>query len=211
MSAVCCGVLAVGIGTCTWGDAVAIFPPDPPDTPNTPETPDTGVDAGTVFQAGDAERGRLLTHTHAGAGCLSCHRFERGGPGAEAGPGLWQIGSDRSAASLLESLTDPAAVIVRGYEQSPPMPPMADRLTPEQLLDVVAYLRSLQDPSRGPAQADTGGALTPYTGPRVYNPMQHFSHGLALPLLMMGVMVGLGAIVLLTYGVSGSGPPGSTR
>jgi len=62
------------------------------------------VDRGSV-KTGDAARGRALVE---GKGnCLRCHRV--GADGSRVAPDLSDIGSQRSAGSLLRSLTDPTS------------------------------------------------------------------------------------------------------
>ena len=64
----------------------------------------TGFDRGSV-KPGDAERGRALFE--AKGDCRRCHRV--GAQGSRVAPDLSDIGSIRSAASLVRSLTEPSS------------------------------------------------------------------------------------------------------
>jgi putative heme-binding domain-containing protein len=64
----------------------------------------TSFDRGSV-KAGDGGRGRAVVEGR--GGCTRCHRVEA--LGSRVGPDLSDIGSARSAGSLLRSLTDPTS------------------------------------------------------------------------------------------------------
>jgi mono/diheme cytochrome c family protein len=69
-------------------------------------------------------------------------------PSSGLGPDLTGAGDHHPAGYLLESVINPNAVIVEGPGYTGPdgrsiMPSYADRLTVAELLDLVAYLRSL--------------------------------------------------------------------
>jgi putative heme-binding domain-containing protein len=143
-------------------------------------------DRGSV-KAGDATRGRAVFDGK--GGCARCHRV--GAQGSRVGPDLSDIGTMRSAGSLLRSLTDPTSQmmpinrpvravtrdgrVVNGRRlnedtytvqliddqeklvslsksdlteftiaTASPMPSFRDRLTPDELADVVAYLLALK-------------------------------------------------------------------
>jgi putative heme-binding domain-containing protein len=143
-------------------------------------------DRGSV-KAGDAARGRAVFDGT--GGCTRCHRV--GTQGSRVGPDLSDIGTMRSAGSLLRSLTDPTSQmmpinrpvravtrdgrVVNGRRLNEdtytvqmiddqeklvslsksdlaeftiatvsPMPSFRDRLTPDELADVVAYLLALK-------------------------------------------------------------------
>jgi putative copper export protein/mono/diheme cytochrome c family protein len=108
-----------------------------------------GVPAGWAFvpPRGDARRGRRL---FVKLQCHTCHtvRGEASGPSSLPGPDLTDVGTHHPAAYLLQSIIDPDAVVVQGpgYTTSGGlslMPPYGERLTVRELLDLVAYLRSL--------------------------------------------------------------------
>lgn len=108
-----------------------------------------GVPPGWLFSPppGDAGRGRLIFTR---LGCPACHRVGGDSPGAPTGvgPDLTDAGEHHPAGYLLESVINPNAVIVEGpgytgADGRSIMPSYADRLTVPELLDLVAYLRTL--------------------------------------------------------------------
>jgi putative copper resistance protein D len=108
-----------------------------------------GVPRGWSFRPppGDAARGRQVFLR---LGCFACHRATGDDlpPSAGIGPDLAGVGDHHPAGYLLESVINPNAVIVLGPGYTGPdgrslMPGFADRLTVEELLDLVAYLRTL--------------------------------------------------------------------
>lgn len=62
---------------------------------------------------GDAARGKKLFETHLEAQCIRCHRT--GKKGSNVGPALSEIGSQRRADELLQSIVAPSAVIDPKY------------------------------------------------------------------------------------------------
>ncbi len=65
------------------------------------------------LEGGNAEKGKNIALWDGNAQCLKCHAI--GGPGAEVGPNLINIGSKYDERGLLESLVDPSAVMALGY------------------------------------------------------------------------------------------------
>jgi putative membrane-bound dehydrogenase-like protein len=92
--------------------------------------------------AGDAKRGEEIFWKNPSAGCVNCHML--GGKGSAVGPPLDKIASKRDAAYLQQALLDPSAVLADGYNQTPvsPMPPMGLILKPQELADVLAFLKA---------------------------------------------------------------------
>lgn len=94
------------------------------------------------------ERGRALFYDTA-VGCYLCHSI--GGSGGTRGPDLSQIGEIESARRLglsleeflRESIVDPSTNIAPDY---PPIMPtnLGDRLTEEQITDLIDFLKSLR-------------------------------------------------------------------
>jgi len=87
-------------------------------------------------------------------GCKGCHLAETGqrGPSLVGLPGREvQLESDVTVVAdddyLRESILDPNAKMVAGFE--PLMPSFAGRLTPVQLLQIIAYIESLSDDGGG--------------------------------------------------------------
>lgn len=99
---------------------------------------------------GDPARGRQV---FVAMQCDACHAV-RGEAFAQAsaklGPELTGVGAHHPDAYLLESILNPHAVIVEGPGYTEPdgrsmMPGYRDRLTVGQLIDLVAYLKSLRE------------------------------------------------------------------
>jgi putative membrane-bound dehydrogenase-like protein len=101
-------------------------------------------DAGEKVAAGDPKRGAEIFATHPTAACINCHMLA--GKGSTVGPALDKIAAKRDEAYLLESLVEPSAKLAEGFTQSPvsPMPPMNLILKPQELADVLAFLKSLK-------------------------------------------------------------------
>ena len=93
---------------------------------------------------GDAKRGDALFWTHPVAACKNCHILK--GQGSAVGPALDGIASRKDAAYLLESLVNPNAKLAEGYTATPisPMPPMNLILKPQELADVLAFIKTLK-------------------------------------------------------------------
>jgi mono/diheme cytochrome c family protein len=100
--------------------------------------------------AGDPVHGRQV---FAAMGCHACHtvRGEAVEMGdTKLGPELTGVGAHHPEAYLLESILNPNAVIVEGpgytgADGRSIMPDYRDRLTVGQLLDLVAYLKTLRE------------------------------------------------------------------
>jgi len=101
------------------------------------------LDSGEA-QAGDAGRGESIFWKHPVAACMNCHML--GGKGSTVGPALDGIASRKDEAYLLESLVNPNAALAEGFNQVPvsPMPPMGQILKPQELADVLAFLKGLK-------------------------------------------------------------------
>lgn len=108
-----------------------------------------GVPEGWRFTppAGDARRGRAVFER---LRCYACHRVagERFAAPTGPGPDLSGMGHHHPPGYLLESVLNPNAVVVegRGYTDArgrSVMPELARDLTVAELLDLVAYLRTL--------------------------------------------------------------------
>jgi putative copper export protein len=108
-----------------------------------------GVPPGWILAPppGDAVRGREVFLR---LGCYACHRVEgeKLPPSSGLGPDLTGLGQHHPAGYLLESVLNPNAVIVqgRGYsgrEGKSIMPDFRAQLSVSDLIDLVAYLKSL--------------------------------------------------------------------
>lgn len=92
--------------------------------------------------AGDANRGKTIFFEHEIASCNRCHKVE--GQGGDVGPALDGIASKETMDYLRESLTKPQATIAQGFPvEISPMPPYGVLLDPQELEDVLAYLKTL--------------------------------------------------------------------
>jgi putative copper export protein/mono/diheme cytochrome c family protein len=110
-----------------------------------------GIPRGWLFRPppGDARRGRAV---FARLQCYACHVIagEDFPPPTGAGPELSGMGDHHPAGYLTESVLNPNAVIVEGPGYVGPdgrstMPDYRDSLTVAELIDLVAYLRSLHE------------------------------------------------------------------
>jgi len=108
-----------------------------------------GVPEGWRFTppAGDSTRGRAVFER---LRCYVCHRVagERFPAPAGPGPDLSGMGHHHPPGYLLESVLNPNAVVVEGHGYTDArgrsvMPELARDLTVEELVDLVAYLRTL--------------------------------------------------------------------
>ncbi len=94
-------------------------------------------------------------------GCITCHGTGKGPPLVDvyANPVKLNDGSTVTAddAYLRESVLYPSAKIVRGYQ--PIMPTFRGQVTEEQLLQLIAYIKSLSAP--GQTSPQTGGTALP--------------------------------------------------
>jgi disulfide bond formation protein DsbB len=86
----------------------------------------------------------VATSTHPGfallssQGCVACHDVT--GTARLVGPPLSNVHERLSAAEIRESITDPNAVIAEGFQPDLMLRDFAERLSPEELDQLVAYL-----------------------------------------------------------------------
>ncbi len=108
-----------------------------------------GVPKGWMFSPppGNADRGRQVFSR---LECFRCHAVRGEGFPAPSGPGpgLTGMGEHHPAGYIAESIINPNAVIVQGPGYTGPdglstMPDYRGDLTAEELIDLVAYLKSL--------------------------------------------------------------------
>jgi cbb3-type cytochrome oxidase cytochrome c subunit len=67
--------------------------------------------------------------------------------GGTAGPDLSKVGTRLSTDALVESVVEPGAVVAPGFGTVSAMPAITQFLSPPEVRDVVAYLRTLRDES----------------------------------------------------------------
>ena len=93
--------------------------------------------------AGDAALGKT---TFASAGCGGCHTFEPAGTDAQVGPDLDNLVADAKKAGepearyIEQSIVDPDAVIVSGYQPGVMPTTFGKTLSPAELSGLVAFL-----------------------------------------------------------------------
>ncbi len=104
-------------------------------------TPETDTEA---VVAGDPKRGEEIFWKHPVASCINCHMLE--GKGSAIGPALDGIAKTKDEAYIIESLVEPNAKLAESYKATPisPMPPMGLILKPQELKDLVEFLKTLK-------------------------------------------------------------------
>jgi cytochrome c2 len=116
------------------GGVVTIVPDDIPERAFTPVK---GVEV--MFTKGDIAAGRQVFDEK---GCTICHKTVEE-EGAELAPNLFDIGTRADIREIRESIIDPAARVIEGYQI--PMPTDYEKeLTVKEFNDLVAYLQSLK-------------------------------------------------------------------
>jgi mono/diheme cytochrome c family protein len=113
---------------------------------------------------GNIARGREL---FAKLECYSCHEvrgesYPAPTDAGRLGPELSAMGPLHDADYFAESIINPGAAIEKGRNYAGPdgssrMPSFNDSLTVQDVTDLVAYLRQLRPPARGPAGRATPG------------------------------------------------------
>jgi mono/diheme cytochrome c family protein len=117
-----------------------------------------GVDISVSLPEGDAQTGASLAQS-AQAGCSACHELAAVGPAwaAQGGtPGIGERAGERIAQAdykgeagsatryLLESIVNPNAFVVEGYDAGLMPRDYGSRLTAQQAADLIAYMLSLR-------------------------------------------------------------------
>lgn len=96
-------------------------------------------------------------------------------------------------------------VVKRVPSDTSMMPAIADRLSPHELRDLIAYLAARQDPARGPATAASVAAGTMnhggagHAGPGIYNPLADLNNAVVMPFLLLILAIAIGGYTLLVY------------
>jgi mono/diheme cytochrome c family protein len=122
-------------------------------TPEVPAGQEVGADIAQTLPAGDAARGKTLAEGP--LGCAACHILSAVGPawaGDSTTPGIGTRAAARIAESgyggaaktpeqyLLESIVNPNAYLVSGFQQGVMPGNFGSRLTPQDAADLIAYL-----------------------------------------------------------------------
>jgi cytochrome c oxidase subunit 2 len=100
------------------------------------EVPQAGT---TTLPEGDPEAGETV-FTSATPSCGSCHTFEPAGTEAQTGPNLDESLQDDDPASILQSIVNPDAQITPGFQPGLMPKDYGDKLSEQQLADLVAFL-----------------------------------------------------------------------
>jgi cytochrome c oxidase subunit 2 len=101
-------------------------------------------EAGSGEVGGNVEE--LGRTTFGSAGCGGCHTFAPAGTDSEIGPSLDNVAADAEAAGepvaeyVRQSIVDPNAVVVGGYQSGVMPTTFGETLSPEELDALVAYL-----------------------------------------------------------------------
>ena len=101
---------------------------------------------GATGGSSGAPTSTLGKNTFASAGCGGCHTFKPAGTDAKVGPDLDNVAADAQKAGepvadyVRQSIVDPNAVVVAGYQPGVMPPNFGDTLSPEELDALVAYL-----------------------------------------------------------------------
>lgn len=143
--------LALGLGLSAWAQEGMAARPKPIRIPMEELHKAGGVPPGWkfAFPTGDPVKGRKAFVDFE---CFSCHQVkgEKFPPGkkGDVGPELTGMGGRHPADYFLESVVNSNAVIVEGPGFTGPdglsnMPDYRDSMTVAQLIDLVAYLKSL--------------------------------------------------------------------
>lgn len=99
-----------------------------------------------ALAGGDIDRGRDIFFNHPVAQCQRCHSLQ--GKGGVAGPILDDLREKRSREEILQSLVDPSAVILEGYETDngiSAMPEVHWILSPDDLRDLLEFVCRAND------------------------------------------------------------------
>lgn len=122
-----------------------------------PSGPTIGSDITVSLPAGDADRGSQLAQSGEG-GCSACHELASVGPawaaaggqpgiGTRAGQRISEPDYNGNATTaqqyLIESIVAPNAFVVAGYQEGIMPRDYAQRLSAQQVADMIAYMESL--------------------------------------------------------------------
>lgn len=126
-------------------------------TPSVPEGETVGTDITVELPEGDPERGQELAE--GGLGCAGCHILSATGPPWEGGPeqpGVGARGEQRiqqenytgeaetAEQYLIESVVRTDAHVVEGFQPGIMPPDFGDRLTAQDLADLIAYMNTFR-------------------------------------------------------------------
>ncbi len=90
-------------------------------------------------------------------GCGGCHALAAAGSGGQVGPDLDEVLPGQSAAMVRESIVDPNAQVVQGYPANVMPANFGEKLTEEELNDLVQYLIESTGKGKGGGGSKKGG------------------------------------------------------
>jgi mono/diheme cytochrome c family protein len=126
-------------------------------TPALPPGSEVGTDITQTLPAGDAGNGKSLAENV--FGCAACHILSAVGPAWNPGPDVPGIGAraetrvsdpaytgaaTNAEQYLLESIVAPNTFVVEGFSTGIMPPNFAERMTPQDAADLIAYMLSLK-------------------------------------------------------------------
>jgi mono/diheme cytochrome c family protein len=104
------------------------------------ETGATETGGGGGEPKGNAQAGEEVFTSVANPACATCHTLEAAGSNQTLGPNLDEGLADKDAAFIRESIVDPDAEITEGYADNLMPEDYGEKLTEQQLADLVAFL-----------------------------------------------------------------------
>jgi mono/diheme cytochrome c family protein len=111
--------------------------PEPGPSPEPP--PPAPAPTTTEGAPGSVEAGKTLFRV---SGCGGCHTFAAAGTNGTTGPNLDEALAGKDAAFVEQSIVDPNAEIAEGYGPGVMPQTYEQQFSPEQIADLVAFLRS---------------------------------------------------------------------
>ncbi|GMV26840.1 MAG: hypothetical protein AMXMBFR58_28710 [Phycisphaerae bacterium] len=115
-----------------------------------------GFSDALLLAGGNPAAGREVVLHHTAAECVRCHIIKN--IGGTAGPNLTDVSSRLTPEKIIESIVEPAKFVTPGYGSVSAMPQMTQILTPREVRDVVAYLRTLTGKDATPVGHGAAGA-----------------------------------------------------
>jgi cytochrome c oxidase subunit 2 len=101
------------------------------------EEEEAGTQPTTTVATGGAENGKQIFMAQ---GCGGCHALSAAGTNGTTGPDLDQALGGQDEASIRESIVDPDAQIAEGFEAGLMPKDYGDKLSNQELNDLVAFL-----------------------------------------------------------------------
>jgi mono/diheme cytochrome c family protein len=127
--------LALVLVGCGGGETVSPAPETVEGTIPTQSAP-----SAARLPKGNAEAGKKVFTEEANPKCTTCHTFEAAGSTQTLGPNLDEVLADKDADFILESIVNPDAEITEGYPDNLMPEDYGEKLSEQQLADLVAFL-----------------------------------------------------------------------